>query len=98
MEVLHYPRLDTVMMVEEKIRKHSGEYTKTELWQKLPKKTMYQTYSLILQYLQESAKVSIDAGGKVGWIYNPALAKRFLGITIGKQKNKKDKKKIKRKN
>lgn len=77
-QVLHYPRLDTVLMVEEFTRKHSGEYTKTALWQKLPKRVMYQTFSLIIGYLSESAKVSIDSKGKVGWIYDPALAKRFV--------------------
>lgn len=83
-QVLHYPRLDTVLMVEEFIREHSGEYAKTALWQKLPKRTMYQTYSLILDYLTSSAKVSIDSEGKVGWIYNPALAKKFLakGVVV----------------
>ena len=83
-EVLHYPRLDTVLMVEDFVRKHSGEYTKTALWQKLPRRVMYQTYCLILDYLGESAKVSVDREGKVGWIYNPALAKKFLssGVTV----------------
>lgn len=83
-QVLHYPRLDTVLMVEEFIHKHSGEYSKTALWQKLPKQVMYQTFSLILSYLSESAKVSIDSKGKVGWIYDPALARKFLarGIVV----------------
>lgn len=84
MEVIHYPRLDTVMMIEDKIRKHSGEYTKTELWKKLPKKTMYQTFSLVLAYLHESSKISVDRGGKIGWIYNPELARKFLaqGVAV----------------
>ena len=43
-EILHYPRLDTVIMVEEFIREHSGEYRKKALWENLPKKMMYQTY------------------------------------------------------
>ncbi len=44
----------------------------------MPKAVMYQTYSFILDYLSESAKVSVDKEGKVGWIYNPKLAKKFL--------------------
>ena len=76
--------LDTVLMVEQFIREHSGEYTKTALWQKLPKRTMYQTFSLIIEYLGESAKVSIDREGKVGWIYNPKLAKKFLNKGVSK--------------
>lgn len=83
-QVLHYPRLDTVLMVEDFIRRHSGEYAKTALWQKLPKRVMYQTFSLILSYLSESAKVSVDSKGKVGWIYDPVLAKNFLarGVVV----------------
>ena len=27
-QILHYPQLDTVLMVEEFIRKHGGEYKK----------------------------------------------------------------------
>jgi hypothetical protein len=84
MEVLHYPRLDTVLMVEEFIREHSGEFSKTQLWRQLPKGTMYQTYLLILDYLSKSSKISFDGEGKVGWIYNPTLAKKFLsqGVAI----------------
>ena len=83
-EVIHYPRLDTVLMVEEFIKKHSGEYLKTALWKSLPRKTMYQTFLVILDYLIHSSKVSIDSEGKVGWIYNPALAKKFLekGVAV----------------
>ncbi len=52
MEVLHYPRLDTVMMVEELIRKAGNYPTKAELRRKLPKKMMYQTLLVILDYLE----------------------------------------------
>ena len=30
--VLHYPRLDTVMMVEDKIKGSKEDFTKTALW------------------------------------------------------------------
>jgi len=76
--IMHYPQLDTILMVEEFVRRHSGEYTRTGLWRSLPKKTMYQTFLVILDYLASSSKIAIDAKGKVGWIYNPALAKKFL--------------------
>lgn len=67
--ILHYPRLDTVMMVEEMIRKYDGEYKRKRLWMKLPKKMMYQTFVLILDYLLYSGKISLDSEGKLGWIY-----------------------------
>jgi hypothetical protein len=76
--VLHYPRLDTVLMVEESIKKHSGEFKKKKLWQSLPKKVMYQTFCTIFDYLKESNKIAVDKEGKVCWIWNPELVKKYL--------------------
>jgi len=71
------PTLDTVLMVERTIEDHSGEFNKTKLWKKLPKKVMWQTYLVILDYLQEINKIAIDRKGKIGYIWNPELAKRL---------------------
>ena len=76
-DILRYPRLDTVLMVEEFIREHSGEYKRKELWQSLPKKMMYQTFQVVLVYLFESNKIVIDREGKIGWIWNPELVKKY---------------------
>ncbi len=76
--VLHYPRLDTVLMVEEFIKEHSGEFKKKKLWESLPKKMMYQTFCTIFDYLQESNKIAVDKERKVGWIWNPELVKKYL--------------------
>ncbi|MDI6737685.1 MAG: hypothetical protein QME12_04185 [Nanoarchaeota archaeon] len=73
-EVLRFPRLDTILMVEEFIRKNDGEYKKRKLWESLPKKMMYQTFCVIIDYLLHSHKISIDAEGKIGWIYYPEKA------------------------
>jgi len=73
-DILRYPRLDTVLMVEEFVKEHDGEFKRKELWQKLPKKMMYQTFQVVLAYLLESNKISIDAEGKIGWIYYPESA------------------------
>ena len=69
--ILRFPRLDTVLMVEEYIKEHDGDYKKRALWENLPKKTMYQTFCVIIDYLIYSRKISIDAEGKIGWIYYP---------------------------
>lgn len=74
----HSPQLDTVLMVESFIREHSGEYKKRALWENLPKKMMYQTYSVIIGYLLDSGKIAADKEGKICWIYNPELIKRWL--------------------
>ena len=77
-QILRYPRLDTILMVEKFIKKHDGHYTKKQLWQRLPRKVMYQTFSVIIEYLLESGKISIDVEGKIGWIHHPEKVKKFL--------------------
>lgn len=77
-DVLHYPRLDTVLMVEKAIREHGNYPTKKQLWQSLPKKVMYQTFNLILDYLQESGKILIDKDGAILWVWDPEGVKRII--------------------
>ncbi len=69
------PTLDTVLMIEKSIDKYSGEFNKTELWKKLPKKVMWQTYLLVLDYLENINKIAFDRNGTIGYIWNPALSK-----------------------
>jgi len=76
--ILHYPRLDSVLMVERIIFETSGKYTKKKLWEKLPKKMMYQTFSVIIDYLFYSKKISVDSEGKIGWIWGPEGVERYL--------------------
>ncbi|MCD6447616.1 MAG: hypothetical protein J7L58_01030 [Thermoplasmata archaeon] len=76
--IIHYPRLDTVLMVEEFIKEHSGEFKKKALWENLPKKMMYQTFCIIFDYLLDSGKIALDKEGKVCWIYNPELMKKYM--------------------
>jgi len=72
------PTLDTVLMVERTIKKYSGEFNRTEIWKKLPKKVMWQTYLIILDYLQSINKIAIDIRGIIGYIWNPEIAKKFM--------------------
>ena len=76
-DVLRYPRLDTVLMVEDFIKKYDGEFKKRKLWESLPKKMMYQTFCVVIDYLVYSRKISIDAEGKIGWIYYPEIARKY---------------------
>jgi len=77
-EILRYPRLDTVLMVEQAIQAHDGEFKKLELWKHLPKQMMYQTFCVVIDYLLYSRKISIDAEGKIGWIYYPASSSKHI--------------------
>ena len=72
--VLHYPRLDTVMMVEEAIRGSKEYPTKNALWRGLPKQVQYQTLNVILEYLEKSNKITFTRDNKIAWIAsNPKL-------------------------
>lgn len=83
-KVAHYPRLDTIMMVEETIKKMDYP-RKTEVWKALPKKVMYQTFSLIIDYLQETGKILIDKDGRIIWIWNPDKVKEILSSGVRPQ-------------
>lgn len=67
--VIHMPRLDSVLMVEDTIKKLDIYPTKNQLWRALPKSMMWQTFNVILDYLVESKKVVIGRDGKVVWIF-----------------------------
>ena len=55
-----------------------GEWRKRALWEHLPKKMMYQTFQVVFDYLIESGKIATDAEGKICWIWNPELVKRYV--------------------
>ena len=76
--LLRFPRLDTILLVEDFIKEHDGEFRKKQLWQALPKKMMYQTFSIIIDYLLISGKISVDSKGKIGWIFYPKEVKERL--------------------
>jgi len=72
------PTLETVLMVERTIEKYSGEFNRTEIWKKLPKKVMWQTYLVILDYLQSVNKIAISKKDILVYIWSPEVAKRFM--------------------
>ena len=77
-KILHYPRLDSVLMVEKIIYDTSGEFTKKQLWQRLPKKMMYQTFSVIIDYLIYAGRIAVDKEGKIAWIWDPKGVEKYL--------------------
>jgi hypothetical protein len=78
--ILRYPRLDTVLMVEKKIKNAKEYLTKSKLWKSLPKKMMYQTFNLILDYLEYSGKIHIDKDNTIVWIWDPETVTEYLTI------------------
>jgi len=79
----HSPTLESVLMVEKTIKKYSQELGKYQLWKKLPKKMMYQTFQTILNYLESSNKIMID-NGIIIWTFDPESIKTILnkGVKI----------------
>jgi len=55
-------------MVEKKIIEMKSYPTRTELWKSLPKQMQYQTFKLILNYLEKSNKIIFE-GDKIVWIF-----------------------------
>ena len=73
---IHYPQLDTILMVEETIQKMDYP-KKTELWKALPKKVMYQTFCMIIDYLEQSGKIMIDTDKSIVWTWNPEVIQKI---------------------
>jgi len=59
-QVLHEPKLDTLLMVEKAIMDADEYPTRTELWKSLPRKMQYQTFKRVLDYLEASGKIAFD--------------------------------------
>ena len=79
--MIHYPRLDTVLMVEEALRKAKEYPSKRQLWLSLKKKVMYQTFNVIIAYLEDSGKV-VQKDGKLIWIWNPGLVAKYRNLDL----------------
>ena len=76
-----FPRLDTVLFLEEFVKENDGEFKKKQLWNALPKKIMYQTFKIIMDYLIKSQKVIIKRN-KVMWIFNPVLMENLMENSV----------------
>lgn len=78
-ETKRYPNLNTVLMVEDFLKKNRDMPIKiSELKKKLPKQVMHQTLKIILEYLFKSGKIIYGPRG-VQWIYTePEHLKKML--------------------
>jgi len=81
-KVLHYPRLDTVMMVENTIKNAPDYLNKRQLWMALPKKMMYQTLLVILDYLEKNSRIHFCKDGKIIWTWDPEGIKKILATGV----------------
>ncbi|MCX6778377.1 MAG: hypothetical protein NT157_05855 [Candidatus Micrarchaeota archaeon] len=79
-EVVHYPNLKTVLMVEDILSKSQMAMTREQLKRKLPKQIMHQTLNVILDYLERSGKI-YDGRKGIVWTFNPD---ERLGRALGR--------------
>ena len=56
---IHSPTLASILMIEKSLEKQE-EIGKFQLWQRLPRKMMYQTFCTIIDYLEKSGKITIN--------------------------------------
>jgi len=71
------PTLQTVLMVEKFIDENSGEFKKTELFNNLPKKVMWQTFQVIMEYLESTLKIVYDCEGYIVYIWSPEFYEKI---------------------
>lgn len=70
-DIIHYPSLRTMLMVENVLKKADVVIDREELKRRLPVKIMHQTLNLILLYLEEKGMI-LDSHKGILWIYNPS--------------------------
>ncbi len=71
LDIIHYPNLRTVLMVEQVLENALGPMTREQIKRELPNKIMHQTLNVILKYLEDGGKI-IDGRKGVLWIFNPS--------------------------
>ncbi len=77
-KVLHEPKLDTILMVEQAIKKAETYPTRRSLWKSLPRQIQYQTFRRVLDYLEASNKIRFNRRS-ILWVAidNPKLKNLF---------------------
>ncbi len=79
-KVAHWPTLNTVIMVEDALKKMSGSVISVaELKRNLPRQVNHITLMVILRYLERSNKIAVTLKG-ITWIENnnPNLKRAIL--------------------
>jgi len=70
MEIIHYPTLKTVLIVEDILKKAELPISKEELKRRMSTKIMHQTLNIILYYLEQRGMIIIGSKG-ILWVYSP---------------------------
>lgn len=66
----HWPNLNTVMMVEDTLKKiNESVFSVADIKRNLPKQVNHNTLLVILRYLEKSNKIAISVDG-ISWLEN----------------------------
>ena len=77
-EAVHWPTLNTVIMVEDVLRKmNESVISVAELKRKLPRQVNHITLMVILEYLERSGKIVAGLKG-ISWVYTDNKTLREL--------------------
>ena len=68
-EIIHYPNLKTVLMVENILKEAETTLTREELKKLLPAQIMHQTLNVILEYLEQRGLI-LDGHKGILWTHN----------------------------
>lgn len=67
-EIIHYPNLKTVLMVEKVLKEAETTLTREEIKKLLPAQVMHQTLNVILEYLEQRGLI-LDGHKGILWVY-----------------------------
>ena len=73
---IHQPQLSTIGMVEQKLKKKKYFRSRNQLFLSLGKRVMYLTITTILDYLEESNKISFKKDRSINWIFKNTRRKK----------------------
>ena len=68
-EVIHYPNLKTMLMVEKVLKDAETTLTREEIKKKLPTQIMHQTLNVSLDYMEQRGLI-LDGHKGVLWTHN----------------------------
>jgi len=81
----HNPRLDTILKIEQAIKKKGYFNSKTALFRSMHNKVQFNTLNRALNYLEGSNKIEFNQDGSIIWIFldnkNRAMARTLKKST-----------------
>lgn len=69
-------RKNTIQLVERAVKNYRRFYSRDQLWRSLPKDVQYPTFVKILDYLEESNKITYKKDGTIIWTFVDSAAAR----------------------